>query len=47
MSVALFEESEFADIIKDFEMRSSWIILVVPIFKGMCFSKGKADGDFS
>jgi len=47
MSVALFEESEFADIIKDFEMRSSWIILVVPIFKGMCFSKGKAEGDLS
>ena len=47
MSVALFEESEFADIIKDLEMRSSWIILVVPIYKGLCFSKGKAEGDLS
>lgn len=37
----LIEESEFADIIKDFEMWSYWIILAVPIFKVICFSKAR------
>lgn len=37
----LIEESEFTDIIKDFEMWSYWIISAVPIFKVICFLRAR------